>query len=289
MKKTSEGATKRRSDKEKGAAPPALRGVVAPSLHRSFFRLDQLRAGIKPFRLHWFPRLRSTSDHAAELRRRGDLYAPAIVLTGHQTAGRGRGANSWWSQPGVLTVTFAFPINDLLAPHQIPLLAGLAVRDAVAAFVRGVDVQLKWPNDLLVENRKLAGLLCERVHKADLVGVGLNVNVDPADAPDDLRRRVTSLLAFTRNPLNMTELLIAVAKSLHAMLTHQNERTFAQHLREYDRHHALLGRRVTVSAHPGEPPITGTCEGLDVMGRLLLRDRRTTHHVIAGQVQMGDE
>src|SRR5438309_11614840 len=107
------------------------------------FDLDHIRHQIRPFRLFWFPRLRSTSDHAAELRRRGELFAPAMVLTGHQTAGRGRGANSWWSRPGVLTGTFVFPIHDSLAPHQIPLLAGLAVREAVAPFVLGTGVKLK--------------------------------------------------------------------------------------------------------------------------------------------------
>src|SRR5436309_1660093 len=57
----------------------------------SSFDLARLRVGIKPFKLHWFPRLRSTNDHAAELRRRKELFAPAAVLTGRQLAGRGRG------------------------------------------------------------------------------------------------------------------------------------------------------------------------------------------------------
>ena len=64
---------------------------------------------LKPFRLHFFPRLRSTNDHAAILRKRGDLFAPAIVLTPNQIAGRGRGRNTWWSTQGALTVTFAMP------------------------------------------------------------------------------------------------------------------------------------------------------------------------------------
>ena len=92
------------------------------------FHLARLRKELKPLRLHWFPRLRSTSDHAAVLRKRGDLFAPAVVLTGHQTAGRGRGTNAWWSDTGTLTATFAFPIDERVAPHQLPLLAGLAVR-----------------------------------------------------------------------------------------------------------------------------------------------------------------
>lgn len=253
---------------------------------RSQFNLAALGAQTKPFRLHYFSRLRSTSDHAAELRRRGELFAPAIVLTGHQIAGRGRGSNTWWSRAGVLTVTFVFPIHETLAPHQIPLLAGLAIREAAEGFVPGADVQLKWPNDLLIDGKKLAGLLCERVHKADLIGLGLNVNVDPNEAPADLRTKITSLLAHARGPLDMTEVLIALSCKLHSMLTYQNERVFSNHLREYDRHHALVGRRVTVTTNPTEPPISGTCEGLDGMGRLLLRDRRNVHRVMVGQVQL---
>lgn len=262
----SDGVTKRRSAEGKA------------------FRLDELRKGIKPFRLHWFPRLGSTNDHAALLRRQGDLYAPAMVLTGCQTAGRGRGENSWWSRAGVLTVTFAFPIHERIAPHQLPLLAGLAVRDAAAAIAPKADVQLKWPNDLLIDGRKLAGLLCERVHKADLVGLGMNVDVDPREAPHSLRGKVTSLAEWSVTPLDITGVLIEIARGLHGMLTHQNERTFGEHLRQYDQHHALLGRRVRISDDGAPACISGKCEGLDPMGRLLLRDGKTLHRVIAGHV-----
>lgn len=250
------------------------------------FHLDHLRKSIKPFRLHWFPRLRSTNDHAAVLRKRDELFAPAIVLTGCQTAGRGRGTNSWWSQPGVLTVTFVFPINDQLAPYQIPLLAGLAVREATAGLLPGAPVKLKWPNDLLIEGKKLAGLLCERVQKADLIGLGMNVNIRPDLSPPALRDHMASLSDIAGRPLEITNVLIAIAGGLHAMLTHQNERSFGSHLRQYDEHHALIGRRVRVTPGGTDPAITGKCEGLDSMGRLLLRDGRTLHHIIAGQVNV---
>src|SRR5437764_6952544 len=151
------------------------------------YQLDRLRAGLRPFRLHWFPALRSTSDHAAAMRRRGGLFAPALVLAGRQTAGRGRGDHIWWSGPGCITVTFVLPVDERVAPHQLPLAAGLAVRNA-AADLAGTDaVKLKWPNDVLYGGRTAAGLLCERVRGADLVGLGLNVNVDPATGPPALR------------------------------------------------------------------------------------------------------
>src|SRR4051794_14904109 len=96
------------------------------------YHLPTLRKSLRPFNLHWLPRLRSTNDHAAALRRHGDLYAPSIVLTGHQLAGRGRGSNTWWSGPGSLTATFVLAADDAIAPHQVPLIAGLAVRNAAA-------------------------------------------------------------------------------------------------------------------------------------------------------------
>jgi BirA family biotin operon repressor/biotin-[acetyl-CoA-carboxylase] ligase len=250
------------------------------------FHLTDLRAGIKPFRLHWFPRLRSTNDHAAALRKRGELYAPAVVLTGHQLAGRGRGSNTWWSGDGSLTVTFVFAAEEHLAPYHVPLLAGLAVRNAVAALTGADAIQLKWPNDLLFNGRKLAGLLCERVHKADLVGLGLNVNVERREIPTALRGSVTSLSEIARREFDLTQVLITVAKHLHGALLHRDEQSFAAAMREYDRHHALLGRRVSVIGGGNEPAIRGKCEGLDEMGRLMLRDGRTLHRVIAGHVQL---
>jgi len=252
----------------------------------SSFNLATLRASIKPFRLHWFPRLRSTNDHAAALRKRGELFAPAMVLTGRQLAGRGRGSHTWWSGPGCLTVTFVIPIEEHLAPHQVPLLAGLAVRNAAAEIAQDQRVALKWPNDVLYDGRKLAGLLCERVHKADLVGLGLNVNLDPGKAPAALRERITSLASITGREFDMADALVAVARHLRTTLLHRDERLFSHFLHEYDSHHALVGRRVSV-INNGGPPATGKCEGLDSTGRLLLRDRnRTLHRIVAGQVQL---
>jgi len=254
----------------------------------SAFDLAQLRRELKPFRLHWFPRLRSTNDHAAVLRKRGELFAPAIVLTGHQLAGRGRGSNTWWSGAGSLTVTLVLPIDEHLAPHHVPLIAGVAVRTAAAGLVMDDDIQLKWPNDLLHHGKKLAGLLCERVHKADLIGVGLNVNVKLSDVPPGLRDRVTSLNAIAGKSIDVNSALVAIARQLHRMLSNRDDQSFRTLLADYDQHHALLGRRVTVTGSAGEPSIHGKCEGLDQMGRLLLRDRKTLHRVIAGHTVLSE-
>jgi BirA family biotin operon repressor/biotin-[acetyl-CoA-carboxylase] ligase len=252
----------------------------------SSFDLTRLRERLKPFRLHWFPRLRSTNDHAAELRRRRELFAPAVVLTGHQTAGRGRGGNAWWSKQGSLTVTIVLAAGDRVEPHQLPLVAGLAVRNAAAELTGNDEIQLKWPNDVLHQGKKLAGLLCERVLGADLVGIGINVNVPVARAPKSIRDRMTSLSTIRGQPLDITETLAIVAGHLRLTLDRAAGRSFSTVLREYDQHHALIGRHVCVTANASEPPVCGKCEGLDSIGRLLLRSRGKLEHVISGQVQL---
>jgi BirA family biotin operon repressor/biotin-[acetyl-CoA-carboxylase] ligase len=250
----------------------------------SGFHLAPLRAAVKPFRLHFFARLRSTSDHAAALRKRSALFAPAIVLTSHQIAGRGRGSNAWWSGPGCLTVTFVMPMEEHLQMHQIPLIAGLAVRDAAAELIGRDDIQLKWPNDLLFKGRKLAGLLCERIHKADLIGLGLNVNLNPKRAPTALREQITSLATIADRSLDMNEALATVSRHLHRALSRRGDRPFAQTLERYEAYHALTGKRVTVVGVDGEKPIAGEVQGLDSQGRLLLRTRSGVQRIIAGQI-----
>jgi BirA family biotin operon repressor/biotin-[acetyl-CoA-carboxylase] ligase len=178
-------------------------------------------------------------------------------------------------------------VDGQAPPHQLPLVAGLAVRNAAAELTGNPAMQLKWPNDVLFDLRKVAGLLCERVHGADLVGLGLNVNVDPAKAPAALRGRVTSLSAVAGKPLDMTTALSVVAAHLHRAVSGRAEEPFPAVLREYDAHHALVGRVVTVTGADSEPPVSGRCEGMDEMGRLVLRSRSKLHRVISGQVTLG--
>ena len=114
------------------------------------------------------------------MRKAGRLFAPAIVLTGHQIAGAAR-RELVVVKAGRDHGHLCVPSRRPFRPHQVPLLAGLAVRNAIVEVTSLHGIQLKWPNDLLYDGRKLAGLLCERVEKVDLIGLGLNVNVRAKD------------------------------------------------------------------------------------------------------------
>lgn len=250
------------------------------------FRLTRLRNQIRPFRLYWFTRLRSTNDHAADLRKQGRLFSPAIVLTGHQSAGRGRGSSKWFSAPGCLTVTFALPIEEHLSVHQVPLVAGLAVRNAAAELCGQTTISLKWPNDVFHDGRKLAGLLCERVHRVDLIGLGLNVNNNPRLAPPSLRSLITSLSIICGRKLDMTEVLVTVARHLHRTLSRRNHQPFPSFIEEYSRYHLLTNRNLRVCPAGNDPAITGRCLGLDQLGRLLVRDERRIHTIVSGHIEL---
>jgi BirA family transcriptional regulator, biotin operon repressor / biotin---[acetyl-CoA-carboxylase] ligase len=229
---------------------------------RATFQLQSLARELKPFKLHWFPTLRSTNSHAARMRREGRLLAPSVVLTGNQTAGRGRGSNVWHSAQGVLTATFILPAHETLPPQHVPLIAGLAVREAVAGF--GIEaVKIKWPNDLWIDDRKLAGMLCERIDRVDLIGVGLNVSVD--SLPGALRTHPTSLAEHLPAPPGTTEVLIAIAHSLHAHLADARS-SLARVLDRIRAQDALAGREVRVVE--ADRVIGGICRGIDSSGRL---------------------
>ncbi|HWB54467.1 MAG TPA: biotin--[acetyl-CoA-carboxylase] ligase [Tepidisphaeraceae bacterium] len=243
-----------------------------------------LRAQLRPFRLHYFPRLRSTNLHAAVMRKSHRLFAPAVVLTSNQMAGRGRGSNTWFSEAGSLTVTFALPISESEPAHQLPLIAGLAARAACAEITQTPDILLKWPNDLLINGKKLGGLLCQRIDKADLVGIGINVNTRLSSAPRAFRSQITSLQKIARRSIDINAVLLSLARHLRQVLRQRGQNTFAAFVNEYRRYDALIGRRIEVLGDNGDRPLIGMCQGIDASGRLLLRSRSQTHRIIAGHV-----
>lgn len=251
------------------------------------FQLLSLRERIKPFRLYFYTRLKSTNDHAAAMRRQRKLYAPAILLAATQTAGRGRGSNTWWSGKGSLTITFCLPADDRLPPHHVPLLAGWAVREACIGLTENQQIKMKWPNDLWHDGLKLSGLLCERLDGVDLIGVGLNVNVVRADIPHSLRHRVTGLQAIAGRTLAMNDVVAALSASIDRWLLKRTAETFAALLSQYDRAHALHGRMVRVLEPGAALPTAGEVLGLDPEGRLLLHTSHGVSRIVAGHVELG--
>jgi len=213
----------------------------------------------------------STNDRALQLCRDADLETPALVVAERQTAGRGRRGNRWWSPNGALLLSLV--INEQSpAPGEnrrglMALAAALGVADAIDVLGARLpsSLQIKWPNDVLIGPRKVAGILVEAPHfdrdapRRLVIGIGLNVNNRREDA--------ASLIEFSRQPFDLTTTLLIVLKSLEPRLA-QAAATSSELLSDLRQRCALTGRDVTVAAGAGS--LTGRCRGIADDGALLL-------------------
>lgn len=233
------------------------------------------RTGLAAVRV--YGRLRSTNARAAIAAERGELPLPAAVVAARQTAGRGQRANRWWADVGSLAVTFMLSASDGPPLTQWPLRAGLAVRAALAGYLPGEELAVKWPNDVLLGGRKIAGVLCEQVHGINLVGIGVNVATDLRDAPAEVRRRAASMSDWLSPAPSRSEVLVGLWVALRQAL---DDPAWYETFNQW---HALAGRTVALATDQGV--VRGICRGIDRIGRLRLESadgRLGLHHT--GQV-----
>ena len=234
------------------------------------------------------------SSNADLLAAAGAGAAEGTVLVAEaQTAGRGRLGRRWASPPRA-GLTFSVLLRPDGVPGALlgwlPLLAGVAAAASVRA-VTAVDATLKWPNDVLVGERKLGGILAERTGTAVVVGIGINVWQTRADLPPDAAATSLALVVGAGAPgQGLRERLLA---SLLDELGRRYESWRGQASpgdadacglrQEYVRRCATLGREVTVTM-PGTEPVTGTATGVDQAGRLEVRTAGGLVAVTAGDV-----
>ncbi len=235
--------------------------------------------------IEWHGTIDSTMRRAAELARAG-CPAGAAVAARQQTAGQGRLGRTWDSRPGGLYFTIV--LRPRLEPAHVPLATlalGLAAADTLQTFC-GVTADLRWPNDVLIGDRKLAGILAQFQEGALLAGVGVNVNQKAF--PPEIAGIATSLVLETGAEQNPEFLLYALAGSIESHLRILETSGAAAILRLFEAASSyVFGRRVTVETPGGE--IRGTTAGLTPDGFLLLRGDSGEQTVItAGGVRPAD-
>ena len=139
----------------------------------------------------------------------------ALVATGEQTAGRGRLGRRWLAPAGT-SLLCSLQLRPAIASERLPELTGvasLACAEAIAALT-GVEPKLKFPNDVLVGDRKLAGILAEARDGRVVLGIGVNVNVPAEELPQEVDRPATSVLVETGRELDRAELLAELLERL---------------------------------------------------------------------------
>ena len=226
-------------------------------------------AGIDPIgtpRVH-FRLTDSTNARARELAGRGAPHG-TVVTAAEQSAGRGRQGRTWTAPPG-RGLLFSVVIRD--PPRLLPLAAGVAVAETV-----GPDAQIKWPNDVLLGGRKVAGILVEArlQERWAVVGIGLNVAVREADFPVELRDRAGTL---GLEPGAIEPMLTALLRALERWLGADSDAVLDA-VRGRD---ALRGREVRWGGQ------VGIGAGIDGDGRLVVRTDAGEVRLDAGEVHLG--
>ncbi len=235
-------------------------------------------------RVEHFAVLDSTQQRAREAATNPFEPLPLLVVADRQTAGRGRGENSWWTGDGNLALSLLFDPAQLGCPRGLPsisLAASVAIIDAITASWDGPSwdtlprpssstsrLGLHWPNDVYAAGRKLGGVLVEALPDGlHILGLGLNTNGRASDAPRELQSRLTTLRDLTGQPHDHTELTLAFLDRLIDCLRMLGANADSLG-RRFDELCLQHGQMLTL--YQGERATTGRCLGIARDGGLRL-------------------
>lgn len=236
--------------------------------------------------VQFYDTIDSTSLEAKRLAKAG-AAGPLWITAGQQTAGYGRRGSAWFQAEGDVAASFIFaPRGDRMVLAQLSYVAALAVSDTIAACVKGADVSVKWPNDILIDDKKAAGILLELLAGDDpviVLGVGVNVVSAPAEVEYPVARVFDHSPGNVPAPLEIIENLDAAfarwrevwrEEGFVAIKTHWLERA------------ARLGEKITVRLPDKER--VGLFKGISDDGALVLATDEGDELITAGAVFFGE-
>ena len=256
--------------------------------------LDEIRTNLqsetRAMRLDLYEHVQSTSDIACQYIQQSAPDTLLAVLAEEQTGGRGRRGRKWHSPPGsglLLSMAVSFAPHTAMRFEQWPLLAALAVREAIADFV-DVPVQIKWPNDILIDGKKVCGILTElgsyQHGRYLIIGFGVNVSADPTDFPKELQDRATSILGATGQLCDRNQLAAALINRMQRVRTDCYDRKcFADRHDEWMLHCNTPGQYVRVQQ--GKDLYEGIAERIDEWGTLHIVTADGIHRqIVSGEI-----
>ena len=230
--------------------------------------IDRLRSAFPERRIDYYPTIDSTMRAAA------GLPIGSVVLAGEQTAGQGRHGHNWHSEPST-------GIYCTIVMEPTPLLTmamGLATVEAIAQAC-GIACDLRWPNDLMLDNKKVAGILVQLAGTQAIAGIGINVNHHLF--PPELDPEATSLAIHAGRRFSREKILLALLPAIDSVTREDKETILSLFSRASS---YVAGRRVVVNQPEGR--IEGTSAGLNPEGYLIVRrDDGTDTLILAGGVR----
>ncbi len=236
-----------------------------------------------------YGKISSTNDIAMDLGARG-FEEGIVIIADSQERGRGRLGRQWFSPPGV-NLYMSILLRPSIHPGHISILTmmgALAVLKGIKE-VTGLDPLIKWPNDIIVNDKKVAGILTESNIEEEkinytVLGIGINVNMEEDEFPPDLRMPATSLKVCTGRVIDRETLIIRLIGAMdeYYCLIRENKSDFIFH--EWKSKCITLNKRVKVSRKDGE--ITGFVEDISRDGALILDTQAGKRTIYTGDVTL---
>lgn len=240
--------------------------------------------------IYFHERLDSTSRLARELAAQG-VPEGTLVVAEEQTGGRGRLGRGWFSPygKGIWCSVILYPSLSPLDAPPLTMLAAVAVAEALHQ-ATGLKAGIKWPNDLLLANKKICGILTELFAEMEkvnhlIIGIGVNVNIAPEEFPPELRETATSVLAETKRRVSRVNLLQELLAKLEYWYLKWQKEGFAPVLARWKEYSVTLGRPVKVISH--RESYEGWAEDVSDDGSLILRlPNGQRQKIISGEVSL---
>jgi BirA family transcriptional regulator, biotin operon repressor / biotin---[acetyl-CoA-carboxylase] ligase len=237
-----------------------------------------------------FEQTTSTNDVIEKLARDGAKEG-VVVFAESQTRGRGRLGRKWMS-PARKGLWFSILLRPNLRPQkatQLTVAVATALRRAIESET-GLKPEIKWPNDILIRGKKVAGILTELNAELDkvryiILGIGVDVNMSAADYPSELRKLATSLKIELGNPVSRSELAATVLRELDNDYARVCDGQFEAVADEWEKHCSTIGRNVAIQT--GERSVRGRAETLGEDGAMMVRtEHGHLERIVGGDVTL---
>ena len=226
--------------------------------------------------IYYFPELKSTNIMAKEkaLHRAEEINEGTLIIAERQSAGKGRLGREWFSPAGGIWLSII--LYPQLPPSYIPritLMTAVAVVKAIKMCTQ-IESQIKWPNDILINKKKVCGILTEMSAELDIinwivVGIGINVNIDHREFPEDIHENTISLKEVLGKVVLRVKLVQIFLQEFEKYYESLKRREFSSILKEWKLYSHTLGRKIRVDM--GKRIVTGEAVNINEEGALILK------------------
>lgn len=231
----------------------------------------------------------STNEYAKRIVNQGACHG-TLIIAREQTAGKGRRGRQWRSPPGK-DIYMSLLLKPRIQPERasvLTLIAAMAVTEAIRECIK-INVLIKWPNDILYEDKKLCGILCEMeiaLGKIAFAVVGMGINVNTKELPQALKNTATSLAICTGKTIDTEKLIDEIMAAFERYYDIYSEQGgFASLRPQYESWSANIGRKVTILN--GSESFTGKAQGINETGELIVENEMgETILVSSGEVSL---